>query len=476
VYTFDGIDDRIEYPSSMLTPIASGFSAAAWVQLNNVPDIAVDSRIICSLTANAGTAVGEHNFRFVVGDHTDADSTVLSFRTTTGSIDLGASSTGSLTLDRLHHVAFTYDGSNLRFYIDGVLDSTVAFTTACGITGTQRFQIGSGHDNPANRLMEGRIAEVAYWDRVVTAYEMGQIGDRDVGRSPLSVTPGNLKFYATLHSAQATFGGAAECIRNLIDGTAGTLTGTTVSSSQFPLPAWKHVLVRTSPADGGMNYQDGTYAQARAGTAPTVVLSDQCGGSGELPQLPPGVTHQPFGQYTAQVYQNYFAFDFHRVLPPDAFVGAAGFVMRNGLDATATVTNVCELREYEYGVGPQGGRGALTAADFINCDNLGNYALLGTKTSAPGSRFTANSDVHFDSKYPAIRDAIRRDRFTQVSLTTDRQRNANTPADDETIHPIFSETSGVSTFVQTYMWVMYYREGQFARRTFPHPRLRKALA
>ena len=471
MYFFDGVDDRIEYPSAMLTPIINGFSAAAWVDLDNVADVASDSRIVCSLTVNAAVTTGDHNFRFQVGDHGNADDTRLVFTTQVATVGTTATGTAHLPLGGLHHVAFTYDGANVRFYIDGMLDATVAYTTDCGLSGTHRFQIGSGYDNPAIRLMQGYIAEVAYWDRVVTDYEIGQIGIREVGRSPLAAAPTNLKFYATLFHDDANFGGSAASARNLIEGTSGTITGAARALLRMPAPNWKHLLVRSSPADGMIKYTGGTYDQARAGTS-TGTIGDRGGGNGSLPQAQ-GMTHIPFGQAPSQVYQNYFAFDFHKVLPPDAFVGNAGFCMRNGIDNTATVTNVCELREYDFGA-VLGASGSLELADYIVCDNLSNYTLLGTKTSAPAGRFTANSDVHFDPVIPAIRDAIRRDRFTQVSLTTDRMRNANIPADDETIHPMFSET--VQTVNVTYMWVMYYREGQFDRRTFPNPRLRKALA
>jgi hypothetical protein len=476
VYIFDGVDDRIEYPSSMLTLLASGFSAAAWVDLDGIADTAADTRTIFGVTGPTAVA-NSAMFYFEIGDYTASGNTKLCF-TTFSAAEIEAQSSAQLPLTGWHHVAFSYDGANVRFYIDGTLDSSPAYTALGSVTGTLIPKIGSQFNNGTNVLMQGNLAEVAYWDRVITEQEIAELALRR--RSPLVAARANLKFYTPLEADAAINGGTVEGSRNLIDGTAASTTvGTNGITTRHPAPKWTWVKVCSSPADGYLNYEGGTYAQARAGTAPTRKLSDVMGGGGEQPQMPPGYTHGPFGQYIAQTYWMFFAFDFHRVLPPNAVIGNALFVGRCNPDNTVTVTNVCELREFDFGAGAKGDSGVLTALGPLNCDNLGTYPLLGTKTSAPGSRFVANSDVIFDKTTMNIRDAIRRDRFTQVCITTDRMRNANTPADDETIHFIMSEAAGPNGGPGniTHMRVMYYLDPQPDYRQFPKtkPGLRRSL-
>jgi len=470
MYFFDGADDRIEYPSAMLTPKIDTFSGAAWVDLDNAPDTAADSRTIMSISANSDPTLGDHCFRFQIGDHGSADDTTLGVTAIVAGAGTTVQTTTMLPLNGITHVAFTYDGSNVRFYINGRLDATVAMTQDCAITGTQRFQLGAVGNAPGNRLMQGYIGEASYWDRVITEAEIGSIAIG--GRSAMYAAPEGLKFYATLADVDIPSIGSGPEVQNLIEGSAGTVTGAALAALRKSKPDWKTLLVRTSPADGMIKYTGGTQAQALAGTS-TGEAVQRVGGNGQVPQgqgAEGGETHTPFGMAGAGVYQMFWAFDFHRTLPPNAVIGNAGFVGRNGIDNTATVTNVCELREYDFGVGYDGSSGALELADYIVNTNLPNYTLLATKTSAPAGRFGANTDVFFDSVLPAFRKAIRRDKFTQFSLTTDRNRLGSASSDDETIHFILSECAGTGSSSQTFVWVQYYLEPVPDYRQFPHPK------
>lgn len=63
-----------------------------------------------------------------------------------------------------HHVAFTYDGSNIRLYVDGSLETTTAATGT--IDGTAQFSIGAagaGTNVWTNHHFQGVIDEVAFY-------------------------------------------------------------------------------------------------------------------------------------------------------------------------------------------------------------------------------------------------------------------------------------------------------------------------
>ena len=79
--------------------------------------------------------------------------------------------TGTFTLntDIWQHVAFTYDGSTLRGYLNGIEDANVAGTGSMGDP-TDNCFLGRSHF--ASRLFTGAIDEAAFFNRALTANEI----------------------------------------------------------------------------------------------------------------------------------------------------------------------------------------------------------------------------------------------------------------------------------------------------------------
>ncbi len=89
-----------------------------------------------------------------------------------GSVISGAwNSAASLTQGTWHHVAVTYDGTNIRFYIDGVPGD---YQPASGITfGTNAEPLYIGVDKPgAPEYFDGNIADVKMYTRALTTAEI----------------------------------------------------------------------------------------------------------------------------------------------------------------------------------------------------------------------------------------------------------------------------------------------------------------
>ncbi len=92
-----------------------------------------------------------------------------------------ANSTGlTVTAGVWTHIAATYDGANVRFYKDGVLASTIPFTTALG-TSTNEMRIARGNGDP----FSGDIDELRLWSVVRTD---AQIFDDRCKKNPSSFT------------------------------------------------------------------------------------------------------------------------------------------------------------------------------------------------------------------------------------------------------------------------------------------------
>lgn len=79
-------------------------------------------------------------------------------------------STSTVDDGAFHHVAGTFDGSDLRIYVDGVLENTVAKTKAIPFYDTGNFFIGSF--NGTIQFFDGVIDELRFWDSALSDGEV----------------------------------------------------------------------------------------------------------------------------------------------------------------------------------------------------------------------------------------------------------------------------------------------------------------
>jgi hypothetical protein len=102
---------------------------------------------------------------------------------------LNATSVGAISVGVTSHVAVTYDSSNIRIYINGVLDSTTAHAGAIsGYSGTNGFVVG---DTSTGRpdVYSGVIDEVAVYGAALSAATLLQHANLSKGAFP-SITLG----------------------------------------------------------------------------------------------------------------------------------------------------------------------------------------------------------------------------------------------------------------------------------------------
>jgi len=70
-----------------------------------------------------------------------------------------------------HHIAITYDGTNVVFYIDGTQRSTQSLSADTSLSGTAKIYYGSGWPSAAGT----KLAAVRIYSRVLTSAEIGQL-------------------------------------------------------------------------------------------------------------------------------------------------------------------------------------------------------------------------------------------------------------------------------------------------------------
>ena len=101
-----------------------------------------------------------------------------------------------LTLNTWQHVAATYDGTNIKIYVNGIQVATQSF--AGGVTNADEDLCIGTINNPADmRYMTGKIDEVRIWSAVRTAEEISDNVHH-------SVTSSNLVAYYKMDGGSGT--------------------------------------------------------------------------------------------------------------------------------------------------------------------------------------------------------------------------------------------------------------------------------
>jgi hypothetical protein len=95
----------------------------------------------------------------------DNNGTIISYNSNT-----------SIATSTWTHVITTYDGANVKFYINGVLDKTAASTTDPGVPASFNSYIGSmGYQNGTIYTFDGKLDDVRLYNRAITASEAQQL-------------------------------------------------------------------------------------------------------------------------------------------------------------------------------------------------------------------------------------------------------------------------------------------------------------
>lgn len=117
-----------------------------------------------------GTEVSDSNSAFLrLGDASLANNK-LQFVVSINNVQQKLASATALNANTWYHVAATYDGSNMKLYINGVLDATKAQTGSVNSNGA--FNVGYLYNTSRN--FNGKIDEVRVWKRALSQTEISQ--------------------------------------------------------------------------------------------------------------------------------------------------------------------------------------------------------------------------------------------------------------------------------------------------------------
>jgi len=153
---FDGNNDYVSVGNSSILNPTEAISVQAWIYTKAYT---TSARIISketSTTANpyALELVSSRNIKFFIGD---------------GTTETGTPNIDFTLLNTWVHVVGTYDGQNIKIYINGVLKGTTPRTGAIPLKTTK---VLFGNNPDLSRDFNGIIDEVKIWNRALTADEI----------------------------------------------------------------------------------------------------------------------------------------------------------------------------------------------------------------------------------------------------------------------------------------------------------------
>ena len=175
--TFDGTGDYIDCGNDSSLNITSNITLSAWVKPT--------------------TAITSQNFPMFIAKGINSDYMLFANSGTgTARLRLGSSflidSVSTISTDVWTHIVGTYDGSNLKIYLNGSLDNTVAQSGAIPST-SGSLQIGAA--NTGNKFT-GNITEASIFDYALTAPQITQLyGTGSAVGNPMSLSTKPVAYY-----------------------------------------------------------------------------------------------------------------------------------------------------------------------------------------------------------------------------------------------------------------------------------------
>ena len=181
---FDGVDDSIAITSTAaLRPV--NITIACWSK----PESGAASEYMLAGQQDGAAT----NWQLRVGDSSLIDARFLIW--VSGSIHEVVSGT-TQSAGTWYHTAGTYDGENLRIYLDGVLKNTNTTPSGNLDQDTAVMSIGALADR--SQPFEGDITDCAEWNTDLTGPEIALLASSRVKRMPLQIQPSALVGYWSL--------------------------------------------------------------------------------------------------------------------------------------------------------------------------------------------------------------------------------------------------------------------------------------
>ncbi|NVJ47078.1 MAG: hypothetical protein HWE07_08110, partial [Cytophagia bacterium] len=204
---FDGINDRVEIADDAAFDFSGGFTAQLWVYPEEIATSGIISQYSNGEKAFSAVLTGDGKIELTISrDGTEDDYFVTA---------------GTISADEWSHLTFTYDGSTMKIYVNGVEDANSKSVSGTMYNSSAEIEIAS-RDGAYH--FEGKIDELKFWSKALSSSEINQTKDCRV-----STTASGLIAYYDFN--QGTSGGSNSGITSILDRTSNMLNGTPSSLS-----------------------------------------------------------------------------------------------------------------------------------------------------------------------------------------------------------------------------------------------------
>jgi hypothetical protein len=168
-FEFNGIDDRIEINRTLGSGYAE-LSISAWVKYNN--NLATSNRYhpIVAKQGTKGNSFILQNMRS--GASSNGGELFFGVNTPNGTFNAFSGVVPSQNV--WYNIVGTYDGSNVKIYIDGVLKATSSASGNIN-SNTELMMLGDGGYGGYSQLLNGNLDEVSIYSRGLTQSEVTSI-------------------------------------------------------------------------------------------------------------------------------------------------------------------------------------------------------------------------------------------------------------------------------------------------------------
>ena len=182
-FLLDGIDDQVVIGNVPSLELQTGdFTIEAWANIAQSKFNVIAGKDGC----------GDPNIYSLLVDQSNAPG----FSVVNSAGDSFIVSASAVSLNEWHHIAGVKEGTNIKIYVDGVLQNTLAISGTFGAN-NKIFAIGDRiNSNPTgcgNTNFSGRIDEVSLYNRALTAAETQSIFNAEIaGKLKTAATPTGL--------------------------------------------------------------------------------------------------------------------------------------------------------------------------------------------------------------------------------------------------------------------------------------------
>src|SRR5262245_6534065 len=204
---FDGVDDRVTIPHNAAFDTLNQYTWSFWIYPTGWGTSTFNTILNKGWIANGGMTMYIHNTAHTI-THVHQNNSGVQSAVSTNLETLGG-------LNRWYHVVVTYDGANVRLYVNKVLKQTTAGTGQL-VRGSVSVVLGE-----ATQDFMGYMWEAGFW---TDALAQTDIDDLYEGKIPLGGLVSLWRFEE----------GSGTTARDTVNYNSGTITGATYSTAQRP--------------------------------------------------------------------------------------------------------------------------------------------------------------------------------------------------------------------------------------------------